>query len=116
MDRSLREMGVRDLGVPKKIQKMGNAFFGLMTSLNEAMDRDDRPEVEAVLQRNLFEPGQAPPMEVLSNYLFAQSEQMNAIAASEIIGGKLNTGAPHERSIRSHANRRCQHPARFDAQ
>ena len=59
MDRSLRELGVTDLGVPKKIQKMSTAFFGLMTSLNEAMDRDDRPGVEAVLRRNLFEPGQA---------------------------------------------------------
>ena len=92
MDRSLRELGVTDLGVPKKIQKMSTAFFGLMTSLNEAMDRDDRPGVEAVLERNLFEPGQAPPVDLLSNYLFAQSEQMNALSASDIMGGKLNTG------------------------
>src|SRR6185312_8042690 len=28
MDRSLREMGAGDIGVPKKIQKMGNIFFG----------------------------------------------------------------------------------------
>ena len=41
MDRSLREMGVGDLGVPKKIQKMGNIFYGLLAGINEAMDRGD---------------------------------------------------------------------------
>ena len=30
MDRSLRELGAGDLSVPKKIQKMGNIFFGLL--------------------------------------------------------------------------------------
>ena len=54
MDRSLREMGAGDMAVPKKVRKMSEIFYGLMTSLNEAMDRDDRPGVEAVLRRNVY--------------------------------------------------------------
>jgi len=49
MDRSLREMGVSDLGVPKKIQKMGNIFFGLLAAMNEAMDRNDADVLAGVL-------------------------------------------------------------------
>lgn len=50
MDRSLREMGVGDLGVPKRIQKMGNIFSGLLAAMNEAMDRGDAVALEAVLR------------------------------------------------------------------
>lgn len=92
MDRSLRELGVTDLGVPKKIQKMSTAFFGLMTNLNEAMDRRDRPGVEAVLQRNLFEAGAAPSVDELVNYLYAQSDILAAQPTEAILGGQLNTG------------------------
>ncbi len=76
MDRSLREMGVSDLGVPKKIQKMGNLFFGLMTKLNEAMDRDDLPGVEAVLKRNVFDDAEGAHVADLADYLFAQYDRM----------------------------------------
>ena len=60
MDRSLREMGATDLGVPKKIQKMGNIFYGLLAHLNEAMDKGDRAALEAVLTRNIYESAEAP--------------------------------------------------------
>src|SRR5690606_34931003 len=70
MDRQLREMGVTDLGVPKKIQKMGNIFYGLMTNLNEALDRDDRPGVEAVIRRNLFDNAEGTHAADLAAYYF----------------------------------------------
>lgn len=54
MDRSLREMGAGDLAVPKKIQKMGSLFYGLLRSLGEALDRDDPRAIEAVLERNVY--------------------------------------------------------------
>src|SRR4051812_44084548 len=38
MDRSLREMGVTDLGVPNKVKKMGNLFYGLVEALGDALD------------------------------------------------------------------------------
>ena len=89
MDRSLREMGAGDLAVPKKIQKMGNIFFGLMTSLNQAMDRDDRPGVEAVLVRNVFADA-TPHAAALAEYLFAEAAQLAAQPAAAIRSGRLD--------------------------
>jgi cytochrome b pre-mRNA-processing protein 3 len=92
MDRSLREMGAGDLAVPKKIQKMGNIFYGLLTSLNEAMDRGDSAAVEAVLARNLFEPGTAAPVAELAAYLFAEAEKLEAQPLDAIVAGRIELG------------------------
>jgi Uncharacterized conserved protein len=78
MDRSLREMGVTDLGVPKKIQKMGNIFFGLLAALNAAMDSKDVAAVEQVLSRNIFEDSTGPHVRALADYLFAEDEVLSS--------------------------------------
>ncbi len=91
MDRSLREMGVSDLGVPKKIQKMGNIFFGLMTNVSEAMDRDDRAGLEAVLRRNLFDDGQAARLDALVGYLFDRDADLKRQPVEAIVAGRLET-------------------------
>ena len=38
MDRSLREMGVGDVSVPKRIEKMGTLFYGLVDGLGRALE------------------------------------------------------------------------------
>jgi cytochrome b pre-mRNA-processing protein 3 len=93
MDRSLREMGAGDLAVPKKIQKMGNIFYGLMTNINEAMDRDDRAEVETVIRRNLFEGAEAAAAAELTAYLFEQAERLGRQPTASIVGGKIEMDA-----------------------
>ena len=92
MDRSLREMGAGDLAVPKKIQKMGNIFYGLMTNLNEAMDRDDRAEVEAVIRRNLFDAAETDAPALIAGYLFDEAGRLERQPTAAILGGKLDTG------------------------
>lgn len=87
MDRSLREMGVGDLGVPKRIQKMGNIFFGLLAALNEAMDRNDRAALETVLSRNIFDGSSGPHVTALADYLFAQDRALVSRSAKEITSG-----------------------------
>lgn len=53
MDRSLREMGVGDLSVPKKIKKMAQAFYGRATAYDAAIGKAG-PDLAAAVQRNLF--------------------------------------------------------------
>lgn len=90
MDRSLREMGVGDLGVPKRIQKMGNIFFGLLAAMNEAMDRNDAVALEGVLARNIL--GEETPQHVgaLAQYLLAADRVLSGQPAQAITGGTLN--------------------------
>lgn len=92
MDRSLREMGAGDLAVPKKIQKMGNLFYGLLTSLNEAMDRADSAAVEAVLARNLFEANATASVSLLADYLFAEARKLEAQPLDAIVAGRIELG------------------------
>ena len=92
MDRNLREMGAGDLAVPKKIRNMGNLFYGLMTSLNEAMERGDRPEVEAVLQRNLFDDAAGPNIGALADYLEAEYAKLKLQSVEAVIGGRVLLG------------------------
>ncbi len=89
MDRSLREMGVGDLGVPKRIQKMGNIFFGLLAALNEPMDRNDLPGLEAVLSRNIFDGGAGEHVRALAQYLLDQDRALLSKPAGDIVAGRI---------------------------
>lgn len=89
MDRSLREMGVTDLGVPKRVQKMSTLFFGLMTNLNEAMTRGDRAATIAVIRRNLFDNSETTNAERIADYLFAQAAVLAAQPPEGIMRGEM---------------------------
>lgn len=90
MDRSLREMGVGDLGVPKRIQKMGNIFFGLLAAMNEAMDRHDAITLQAVLSRNIFNGTDGPHVAAMAAYLLAEDARLAGQKAEAITGGTLS--------------------------
>lgn len=92
MDRNLREMGAGDLAVPKKIRNMGNLFYGLMTKLNEAMERGDRAEVEAVLRRNLFDDAEGLAAPALADYLEAEYAKLKLQSVEAVIGGRVQLG------------------------
>jgi len=90
MDRSLREMGVGDLGVPKRIQKMGNIFFGLLAAMNEAMDRNDVQALEAVLTRNILGEDSSQHVAALAQYLLAEDRALGSQQANAITNGTLS--------------------------
>ncbi len=87
MDRSLREMGVSDLGVPKKIQKMGNIFFGLLAAMNEAMDRNDIDALAGVLARNIFDGDDSPELRALAGYIMERDAELASQPVEAITGG-----------------------------
>lgn len=93
MDRSLRELGVTDIGVPKKIEKMGTLFFGLLAAINEAMDSNDADTLAAVLNRNIYsgEPSEHAP--ALARYVFDQYDALARQPAEEILAGRIEMGS-----------------------
>jgi cytochrome b pre-mRNA-processing protein 3 len=90
MDRSLRELGAGDLAVPKKIQKMGSIFYGLLASLSAALDAGDAAAVEAVLVRNLYEDRPGPHAAQLAAYLLEQSARLAAQPVEAITAGDID--------------------------
>ena len=92
MDRSLREMGAGDLAVPKKIKKMGNLFFGLLASLDDALGSNDPVAVEAVLIRNIYDENPNPFARALADYLIAESGVLASQPVDAIIAGRIAMG------------------------
>lgn len=60
MDRTLREMGVGDLGVPRRVKAMAKAFYGRAAAYDAALDAADDSGLRTALGRNLFGGGPAP--------------------------------------------------------
>ncbi|MBD0274057.1 MAG: ubiquinol-cytochrome C chaperone [Acetobacteraceae bacterium] len=54
MDMSLREMGVGDMSVGKRVKRMWEAFHGRSQAYAAALDAGDRAALEAALARNVF--------------------------------------------------------------
>ena len=57
MDESMREMGVGDLAVPRKMRRIGEAFYGRQATYREALVAADEQPLAAALQRNVFAGG-----------------------------------------------------------
>jgi cytochrome b pre-mRNA-processing protein 3 len=55
LDDNLREMGVGDLTVPKKMRGFAEAFYGRQAVYGAALAANDRRELENALARNIFD-------------------------------------------------------------
>ena len=55
LDANLREMGVGDMGVPRRMRRFGEEFYGRQAAYQAALDAIDRSQLENALARNIFE-------------------------------------------------------------
>jgi len=53
LDAAMREMGVGDLAVPKRIKKFAAAFLGRRNAYDAALGADTHDQLEAALARNV---------------------------------------------------------------
>jgi cytochrome b pre-mRNA-processing protein 3 len=54
MDDSMREMGVGDLAVPRRMRRIGTAFYGRLAAYRGALAAPGDGALAAVLDRNVF--------------------------------------------------------------
>jgi cytochrome b pre-mRNA-processing protein 3 len=54
MDDNFREMGVGDLAVPKRMQKVGEAYYGRSKAYESGLADEDPAALEAAVARNVF--------------------------------------------------------------
>ena len=56
LDQNLRELGVGDMSIGKKVRKMGAAFYGRTEAYDEAMSRngEDPGSLASAIERNIF--------------------------------------------------------------
>lgn len=53
VDHSLRELGIGDMGVPKRMKKLARMFYGRCNSYGEALDAGDAAALATALARNI---------------------------------------------------------------
>lgn len=93
MDRSLREMGVTDIGVPRKIQQMGNIFYGLLTTVSDALAARDDAALEQALIRNIYAGEAAAGAAELAAHVTARASQLASQPLADILAGRLGFAA-----------------------
>jgi len=86
LDRSLREMGVGDLSVPKRIKKLASAFYGRTAAYDAALTSGDRVGLEVAVLRNVFggDVAQASEARRLAAYMLASCETLKAQPVAEV--------------------------------
>ena len=89
MDRSLREMGVGDLSVSKKIRKMAEAFFGRVSAYDAALAAGQE-SLTAALRRNVYAGSASPERAArLAAYALAVRENLRSQQAEAIATGSI---------------------------
>ncbi|WP_292894866.1 ubiquinol-cytochrome C chaperone family protein [Nitratireductor sp.] len=53
VEHAIRELGIGDLGVPKRIKKLARMFYGRAAAYGEAIDAGDVETLAAALRRNI---------------------------------------------------------------
>jgi cytochrome b pre-mRNA-processing protein 3 len=94
LDDALREMGVGDLSVGKKMRKLGEAFYGRAKSYEEAFEAlPDTAPLQALLARTVYAGVDAPPTPALTDYVLAQRGALAAQALEPLLAGQVTWGA-----------------------
>lgn len=88
-DAAMRELGVGDSAVGKKIRFMAEGFYGRAHRLDEALEAGDESELRAAIARNLLA-GDAddPRAGQLALYVKAAYETVSAQGASALAAGE----------------------------
>ena len=76
MDVSLRESGVGDLSVGKKVRAMWEAFHGRSAAYGAALDAGDTDALTAALVRNVWRGAPAAGAETLARIVLAQDAHL----------------------------------------
>ena len=94
MDRSLREMGVGDIRVGKKVKAMAKAYYGRSKAYDDALD--GKEPLEAALARNLYgdpEAGRAPA-QAMAPYIHEAMAELDRHPLKVLMAGDPGLIAP----------------------
>ncbi len=87
MDNNLREIGVSDLSVGKRVRAMWEAFHGRSKVYASALEIADRTALEAALARNVWRNAAPPGAAALARVVVAQAAQLSRQPLEALAGG-----------------------------
>jgi cytochrome b pre-mRNA-processing protein 3 len=91
MDANLREMGVGDLAVPKRMKRVAEAFYGRAGSYDAALSASDDSELSQAVLRNVFGSDAARTVEArgLATYIRSAASALKTVPFETFAGGEL---------------------------
>lgn len=95
LDNALRELGVGDLSVGKRMRKLGEAFFGRVKSYEAAFAKlPDAADLEAVIARTVYAEADASRAPDLAAYVLAQRAVLADQPLDRFLSGDVTWIAP----------------------
>ena len=97
VDHNLREMGVGDMGVGKRVKDMAASFYGRVTAY-EAGLRDSATALEDALARNVYagQPTDQGQVASLGRYLRAQDAFLKGQNSADLMKGQVRFAPPQD--------------------
>lgn len=90
LDHALRELGVGDLSVGKKIRKLGEAFYGRINSYEAALAAlPDTGPLDALIGRTVYEGGETPQAPAFRAYVLKQRDALALQSVDALCGGEV---------------------------
>ena len=91
LDDALREMGVGDLSVGKKMRRLGEAFYGRVKNYEAAFETlPDTGELEAVMRRTVYAGVEDAPVAALQAYVLAQKAHLAEQDLEGLLEGRVH--------------------------
>lgn len=95
IDHSIRELGIGDQGVPKRMKKLAGMFYGRLESYAAALEAKDRDALAAALRRNVYpQKDDAPDMTGLADWMIAAEAGLAAVSEDDISRGQAAISLP----------------------
>jgi cytochrome b pre-mRNA-processing protein 3 len=90
MDASLREMGVSDTRVPKKVKVMGEAFYGRADAYIPAIEEGNVEQLAEALGRNIYTDSIEPLAQTrLAHYMLQAAADLKDQSAEDLMKGEI---------------------------
>ncbi|MBI1237071.1 MAG: hypothetical protein GC188_10360 [Alphaproteobacteria bacterium] len=83
MDYAMREMGIGDTSIGKKIRAMAEVFYGRFKSYAAASDAADRDTLATAIGRNILDDENHPQAPRLADYFQRSAERLSAMPLLE---------------------------------
>jgi len=89
LDATLREMGVNDLSVARRMRKLGEAFYGRTIAYDTALAApDDRAGLERLIARTLYDEVLGAPADRMADYVRRQVAALAAQPLEQVLEGR----------------------------
>lgn len=96
IDYNLRELGVGDLSVGKKVKAMASDFYGRVSVYEQALDAADDAALVDALRRNLYDGDDPGPgrIQAMAAYMRREDSALAAGPIDGILSGTVSFGPP----------------------